>query len=330
MVFYKKRNYKRKRNYRKKGGYKKRYVNKNRLIVPRIPRPLQLKSRSAVQKLVYYNTFHAIPGLSNAPLTQQNFFFRIQLNSPWIFPYQWDQYASSANQILTSNETIVASDSSHNPTATTTSMPGFQDGFDLFSQYSKGIITGTKVTLSAYPTENLTDNQPGLLYAIRHSQRNSGLGLTSTVNELNNLPFRQQKTLTGAMAATSGFGVNNIVGSRIVVNHSPKKFNNVVDLRDNKDFYFSTAALGSHPTEGDYLTIGIMPSINSYSNGGTITARKATNCMIKMRIEQSVLWTEPLENLTNGSGNYSFPRRAATAGVFGALGALAYRRRPYM
>lgn len=314
-----------KRRYNKKRGRKRR-PQKNRLQVARIPRPIQMKSRSATQRLVYYNTFLCDPKLSSSN-TQQNYSFKLFLNSPWIFPYNWDLLArSSNNQVMVSNTPINPAGSNNVISADTTSMPGYNDGFNLAAQYAKGCVVGTKVTIQCTPLQNETDNQPGILYAVKHSQPGSGLGLTSTINDLQKLPFRQQKRISGASAPTSGFTVNNIVGSKIVVRHSPKRFNNVKDLRDNNKLFFQTKggdnSVGSSPDEGDYLTIGLLPQIIDYQVGGSPSPRQTSKTTISLRVEQSILWTEPLENLTEGSGNYSFPR-GAFSGDYARLGAYA-------
>ena len=150
------------RRYRKK----KRVVRKgrNRLAVARVPRPLQLKTRSATQRLVYYNTFICDPKNASGVLgAQQNFCFKIQLNSPWIFPYGWNNKASSSNnQVFVSNQAITAA-LTDGIDANTTAMPGYKDGFNLAAQYAKGCVVGAKVTIQATPLQNESDNQPGLL-----------------------------------------------------------------------------------------------------------------------------------------------------------------------
>lgn len=318
-----------KRRYNKK---KKKVVRKgrNRLNVARIPRPLQLKTRSATQRLVYYNTFICDPKMSSGGTpSQQNFCFKLFLNSPWIFPYGWNNNANSANnQVFVANTAINAA-LTDGIDSSTTAMPGYKDGFNLAAQYAKGCVVGTKVTIQATPLQNENDNQPGLLYAVKHSQASSGLSLTSNVNDLQKLPFRRQRRIMGAAAPTSGFSTNNIVSSKLIIKHSPKRFNNVKDLRDNSNLYFSTSggthSAGVHPSEGDYLTIGLMPQIVDYQVGGSSAPRQTTKCSLSIRVEQTILWTEPLEALTQGTGNYSFPRGAFTGDYARLLGyAAAY------
>ena len=146
---YAKRNY-RKRNYRKR--LRKSPAGKYRGTVARIPRPIPLKHKSVCQKLVYYNTFHAIPALNSTDSSQQNFYFTMALNSPWPFIYNWDAGATQNGKQLVPNNIIIGLDVNSNPTATTTSMPGLKDGYNLFRQYQNGLVIGTKVVISAQPT----------------------------------------------------------------------------------------------------------------------------------------------------------------------------------
>ena len=97
--------------------------------------------------------------------------------------------------------------------------------------------------------------------------------------------------------------------------HSPKYFNNIKDLRDNQELFCRTGAnsVASRPGEGDYLTIGVIPSLNGLDT-------PVTDFCLQIRVEQRLLWTEPLESLTGesaGEGNYSFPW--AALGVASAL-----------
>jgi len=319
--------YKRKRNYRRKPQAKRRNtraVSKYRGTISRIPRALALKPKSVCQKLVYYNSFHAIPSLDQqTPGQQQNFYFTIALNSPWPFIYNWDQGANANNKQLVPNSIIIGLDSNSNPTATTTSMPGLKDGYNLFRQYQNGLVIGTKVILSAQPTgiSGSTQNpeQAGVLYAIRHAKVGFGLNSSSTINDIQKLPFRQMKRIAGPMG--QGDFNNRNTGARITVTHSPKKFNSVSSLRDNERFQFKQATAsytnGQPPEDNDFLTVGIVPQLINFQDGGVDQPRKAPNFKLNMRIEQTILFTEPLENLGEGTGNYSLPWDARQYGGIG-------------
>ena len=97
----------------------------------------------------------------------------------------------------------------------------------------------------------------------------------------------------------------------MTIKHSPKKFNSVYgSVKTNNNLWFQTKssatgtggpAVGKQVSEGDYLTIGVMPSLNSLD-------QQVTKFSLQMRIEQSVILTEPLEDATGGSGNFPLPR----------------------
>lgn len=299
-------------NKKKKDYKKKRNNAKYRRQVATIARPLNVKPRSAVQNVTYYNSFFCKPVI-NANGTvgskQQNYFIVMNLNSLWPFDTGYRSSAQTFGQSCVPNEDI--SPYLTPVTDAMTSMPNVRDGANLFNQYAQCCVVGTKVTLVATPVENELDNQLGYLYTIKHSQPNTALQTTSTINDINKMPYRRMAKLQGAMAPTSGFQVGNITSAKIVVKHSPKKFNNVKDLRDNQVLFNKTGnnTVARKPTEADYLTIGVIPSLNGRDT-------QCTNFGLQIRVEQKLLWTEPLENLAQGSGNYSFPWAAAgTAGL---------------
>jgi hypothetical protein len=146
------------------------------------------------------------------------------------------------------------------------------------------------------------------------------MGNTSTITDLNKMPYRKMAKLQGANVPTSGFQTNNIVGAKLIIKHSPKKFNGVSDIRDNKGLFCTTGSntVASSPNEGDYLTIGVLPALNGRD-------LQVTKFCLQIRIEQRLLWTEPLESLATGAGNYSFPWSASRRNYnrLGAIGAAA-------
>lgn len=320
-------NYKKKRLYAKK---RKNYGKRNRTkgtqryrgTIARIPRPLAIKPKSVCQKLVYYNSFHCIPALNPVSSTQQNWYFTIALNSPWPFIYQWDAGAQANAKQLVANNTITSLDTNANPTALTTAMPGLKDGYNLFHQYQNGLVVGTKVVLSAQPTgrsDSSGAEQSGVLYAVKHAKVSFGLTSDSTINDIQKLPFRKMKRIAGPATPSTMYERNT--GAYITINHSPKKFNNVSSLRDNERFQFKQASgalpNGQAPIDNDFLTIGVVPSLNNFQVAGVSQARKTCDFKLSMRIEQTILFTEPLENLSEGTGNYSLPWDARKYGGIG-------------
>lgn len=305
-----------KRGYKKYKKYGRKRKNNNnsryRGTVARIPRPLAIKPKSVCQKLVYYNTFHCVPALNPTSQAQQNWYFTIALNSPWPFIYQWDQGANANAKQLVANSAITSLDSNANPTALTTSMPGLKDGYNLFHQYQNGLVIGTKVILSAQPTgrdQASASEQSGVLYAIKHAKVSFGLTSDSTINDIQKLPFRKMKRIAGPSTSSTMYERNT--GAYIEIKHSPKKFNSVGSLRDNERFQFKQASgalpNGQAPVDNDFLTVGCVPSIVNFQNAGTTESRKTCNFKLSCRIEQTCLFTEPLENLSEGTGAYSLP-----------------------
>ena len=234
------------------------------------------------------HTLHAIPSLDQqTPAQQQNFYFTMCLNSPWPFIYNWDQGANANGKQLVPNNIIISTDSNGNPTATTTSMPGLKDGYNLFRQYQNGLVVGTKVVITAQPTgisgATTQPEQAGILYAVKHAKVGFGLNSSSNITDINTLPFRQVKRIAGPMG--QGDFNNRNTGACITVNHSPKTFNNVSSLRDNERFQFKQASAsyleGQGPQDSDFLTIGIVPQLVNFQDGGVDQPRKA--CNVKLR-----------------------------------------------
>lgn len=318
-------NYRRKR---KNGKAKVTHLKKYRRPIATIARPLNVKPRSALQNLTYYQSFNCDPQLNSAlgaGLKQQNFSIELALNSLWPFEMNWDAKSNSLGRTSVPNDPITPYQSP--VTDAMTIMPNVKDGVALFQQYNNACVVGTKVTIVATPLTNINDNQMGYLYAIKHSQSQTGLTDTSTITDLNKMPYRKMAKLQGASVPTSGFQTNNIIGAKLVIKHSPKKFNNVSDIRDNKGLFCTTGsnAVASSPSEGDYLTIGVIPALNARD-------LQCTRFCLQIRVEQRVLWTEPLESLATGAGNYSFPwsasrknlNRLGAIGAVGGMSALLY------
>lgn len=308
------RRYAKKRGYKKKRYRKTNHLAKYRRQVATIARPLNVKPRSAVQNVTYYNAFRCQPVLNaNGQVgdKQQNYFIKINLNSIWPFDAGYRTSAQTFGQVCNPNEEIV-------PyvlpvTDNMTTMPNVRDGANLFTQYAECCVVGSKVTLVATPISNTQSVQLGYLYAIKHSQPNTGLDTTSDITDINKMPYRQMAKIQGVDQQTS---TNIGTAAKLVIKHSPKRFNNVKDLRDNPQMMNRTGSniAANKPSEADFLSIGVIPALNGLD-------KQVTDFCLQIRVEQKLLWTEPLENLAGGSGNYSFPwSAAALAGGLYALG----------
>lgn len=309
--------------YRRKRRVRKRYNNKRKMYrrqVATVARPLNVKPKSVYQNVVYYQSFNCNPGLDTslpAGQQQQNYSIQIALNSLWPFENNWNAKATATGQTITPNETITPY--ALPVTDAMTIMPNIKDGWGAFSQYNNACVVGTKVTIVATPLANTADNQLGYLYAIKHSQSSTGLNVSSTISDVNKMPFRQMAKIQGAGVPTSGFQINNVTSAKMVVKHSPRKFNNVADLKDNKDLFnrIGANAVAHSPDEGDYLTIGVIPSLN-------FRDLQCTKFGLQLRIEQRVLFTEPLESLASDSHNYSLPWSATARNTLAAMAAAGY------
>lgn len=293
---------------------------KYRRQVASVARPLNVKPKSVYQNVVYYQSFNCNPGLDTTlpgGQQQQNYSIQIALNSLWPFENNWNAKATATGQSITPNEAIVPY--ALPVTDAMTIMPNIKDGWGAFSQYNNACVVGTKVTIVASPLANTADNQLGYLYAIKHSQSNTGLATTSTITDVNKMPFRKMAKIQGAGVPTSGFQTNNVTSAKLVVKHSPKKFNNVADLKDNKDLFcrIGNNSVAHSPDEGDYLTIGVIPALN-------FRDLQASKFGLQLRIEQRVLFTEPLESLASSSHNYSLPWAATARNTLAAMAAAGY------
>lgn len=306
---YKRRIVRRRKRYRKRAPYRK--------AIARIPRPLNVKARSALQHVTYYNSFFCDPALDGStPAAQQNWAIKLQLNSPWLFNDGWDILATNTNQRLLPNQAITPVAANGNPIiGTTTCMPGVADGSKTILKYAQGVVIGTKYTLVATPVSSGDDSDPrsqaGLFYAIKHSQKSSGLTASSDINTINAMPFRQAKQIASATAGTasnSNTRASQQIASRITGGYNPKKFNNLSDIRDNNQFNF-TGGSGTlnQPSEGDFLTIGIVPMLKTFPGSNNANQAQAPRFRLDMKIQQTILYTEPLEETSTLQGNYSYP-----------------------
>lgn len=301
---------------RRRRGAGKKY----RRQVATVARPLNVKPKSVYQNVVYYQSFNCNPGLDTTlpgGQQQQNYSIQIALNSLWPFENNWNNVATGTGQTIVPNETITPY--ALPVTDAMTIMPNIKDGWQAFTQYNNACVVGTKVTIVGTPLQNTADNQLGYLYAIKHSQSSTGLSVSSNISDINKMPFRKMAKIQGAGVPTSGFQVNNVTSAKMVVKHSPRKFNNVADIKDNKDLFcrIGANAVAHSPDEGDYLTIGVIPSLN-------FRDLQVTKFNLQLRIEQRVLFTEPLESLGSTSHNYSLPWAASTRNTLAAMAGAAY------
>jgi hypothetical protein len=305
-----KRTFKRRRPIRRRRVYPSKGRFRNRTA--RIIRQPTLKPKSAVQKLVYYNTFFA-NNVLDANGAQQMLMFSMQLNSIYPFGANWN--AELGTNVLNPNTAITGYGSTQ-----ATTLPGFADGYSLKNQYAKYLITGTKTTITANPMVDTTNvSNPAVLFAVKHTQNTPGLNAASKYSALQKLPNRFMKNIRQVGAYTSG------VGGKLEIRHSVRKFNSKVDLEDCSNYIGNTGGNtgdADNPANLDRLTIGIVGKCDNPD-----TPLLAGKFCVNVKHEVFIRFSEMLEAGAVG-GNYSFPKAAGTfkksLGTYGAAIAGAY------
>ena len=261
-----------------------------------------MQPKSAVQTLVYYNTFRCTPALAEDG-TQQVFGFKFHLNSPWLFGPNWNALATNGAQELTPNDPIQPLEVAGHPFENTTIIPGMRNqGGDPYSKYANGVITGSKTTFSASPitSSGVDQLQLGYLVTRKHSNVND-IPSTADITEIKKYPFIQMRKL---MAGSNVTNNGTHIEARCTVTHSPKRFNNIKDYRDNPQLSFKTNssvvdAVGVIPAEKDVLSVYVVPALNDYVPSGQTARAKATDFMLVMKHEVHILWTEPTTDVSN-------------------------------
>ncbi|AXQ65527.1 MAG: hypothetical protein [Circular genetic element sp.] len=281
------------RRYRKKA----RGAPKNRMYRPNakfrlankveLLRPVTLKPKSQIKKLVYYNMAeirnHLISGVQNSQ------FMTLYLNSLW--PLQTDVYARQGSNTWNWNTDFISHPNS-SPVISGTSFPGLFEGpHQIGNQYQNYTVIGTKITLTATPTTGGDDSSMSGLFSVVQTQANT-LSNSSTINDLYNLPYVQIRKIEGGSVNAGLTG--NTKSASIVMKYSPKRYNNIKDLRDNSQFQGHVSlggATGTHPAEIDRISFGITNLVVN-----PVTNKECVPIVLQLKIEQTVLFTEPFSN----------------------------------
>lgn len=276
-----------------------------------------LKPKSVMVRFQYYQTMEVLNQLIG---TQQNAqFITLNLNSPWIL--NDNTYSNQGSNIWSFNTPTTVHTNGSNVDLGTSYPGAFQGQGSPGYGYQNAGVVGTKVTISASPLQNTGGGTgltgPTALFAVIQSQPNATFTQNSKIEDMYNTPYCQVKKLVGVN------NVNGLNGSsksaKIVVKYSPKRFNNIKDLRDNKSYFatmVSTAGnvTGNHPGEKDRLSFGL---VNVLSD--PITKQPCCQTMIQIKMEATVLFTEPFENdnLANPvpAGQQSIGTQAGNAGT---------------
>ena len=265
-----------------------RLANKIEII-----RPITLKPKSIMKKFIYYNRAEVINQTQSDSQNCQ--FFGLRLNSPWI-------WAQDVNSDVGTNSwrwnNVITAHVNGNGSDTGTSFPGmFNYIHSPGNGYQNACIVGGKMTIQATPLyqPNLGSGSPTALFAQVTTQP-STLTETSTIDDLYLDPFTSLKRVNGG-GTNNGDLNGNTKSAKIVINYSPKKYNNIKDIRDNKNFFSHVNAVngaGTHPSEGDYVTFGLC---NILTNG--TTQRKCVPVMLELKYTVTVLFTESIDNDQN-------------------------------
>ena len=287
---------------------KMRLSNKVEII-----RPITMKPKSAMKKFIYYNTAEVRNGLIGGVQTCQ--FQTNYLNSLWFL--REDTYADNGSNVWNWNKAMSTHVNGNSP-QTGTSFPGScesQTGFAL--GYQNHCVVGAKVTVTAAPIEigNVNGGSPGALFAIVQTQA-SDLTDGTKIDDLYSKPFVQMKKIEGG-AITGGQLTGNSKQAKITLHYSPKRFNNIKDIRDNDQFFGKINAArteGTHPGELDRVSFGVVPMMSNQD-----TPNPVTPIMLQYKHEVTVLFTEP----HNQSNEYpAMPIVDMVGGVVQQLAAL--------
>ncbi|AXQ65719.1 MAG: putative capsid protein [Circoviridae sp.] len=278
----------------------------------RVTRVTQVRTQrpiSSIQKVIYYNTFKCSPKLDSTTGNQQLWGFKILLNNPWPFVGSWNELATTQGSTLVPNDPITTLNAtSGQPSSSTTAIPGvLTDGF-AYEKYANGCIVGTKTTVNASAITNDTTDAPQLAYLVtrKHSNVND-LPASTNISDLKKYPYLQMRKLNGGLLNTKQ------IDARLTVTHSPKNFNNIKDYRDNPGLSFKTdgveaTEIGHTVGEKDFLSVYVVPALNDYTPAGSSVKSKATDFMLTLRHEATILWTEPKTSVGQNPENFAYPK----------------------
>lgn len=269
--------------YRPNAKY--RLANKVELL-----RPVTLKPKSVVKKLIMYNTAEIRNQLIGGVQNSQH--MTLYLNSLW--PLQSDLYARQGTNTWNWNQAFTVHVDA-DPVGSGTSYSGvFTNPESVGLQYQNFCILGTKVTLTATPIEfaNAIGGSPTGLFSVVQTQPNN-LTNTTNINDIYTLPYAQVRKIEGGTMTTGALN-GNTKSASIVLKYSPKRYNNIVDLKDNKEFkgHINVGGTqGKHPSEVDRITFGL---VNLMVN--PTVPNVCCPVMLQMKIETTCLFTEPFSS----------------------------------
>lgn len=254
-------------------------------------RSITLKPTSVMKKFVFYNTAEVTNHLS-AGGNHQCQFVQMFLNSPWMLAS--NVYANQGGNTWNWNKSM----NGHNdddPLSTGTSFPGlFEYGSSVGRSYQNLTVVGSKVTITATPIidANVGPKCITALFANVDSQ-GSNLDGDSTIDDLYALPYTQIRKVTGAQS-NNGDLSGNTKSASIVLKYSPKRFNNIKDIRDNSTFHALlnlAQGTGRLPPERDRVCFGVVPVITNPTS-----KKECVKILLQYKHEATILFTEPFNN----------------------------------
>jgi hypothetical protein len=279
-------------------------------------RPISLKPKSVIKRFVYFNKAHVVNRLDTTanPSAQQTQFYRVNLNSPWLF--NSNAFAQEGNSGGTqtmpgcrwdwNKPVVVRTKGMVAPNKFGTSMPGVfnPDGGQpsnavssyVGDNYKNAYVIGCKWTIQFTPLASVDNesNDPTAAFAIIETDQ-SIMNSQTKIDDLYNRPYTQVRKL--AVGSNYNGQKNGATQPcRIVVKYSPKRMNNIKDLRDNAQFinHLSTTEstpVADLPSERDSLCFGIVPTLTNKQ-----TKNKLVNHYVEVKCEQTILFTEPTSN----------------------------------
>lgn len=287
---YKKRNYK-KRNYKKKYQPKQNNYSGGTRQTIQLLRPVSLKPKSCLKKVIFYNTAEVKNTLIGGQQNAQ--FISMYLNSPWL--QASNLYAAQGTNLW--NWNVAHSNHSNGTNVQTgTAYPNLFGQNEIGTQYQDLCIVGTKITLTATPLAAHAVCGPTAFFAQINSQ-STDLTSSSKIEDLYAMPNTTLRKVSGNQSGASV--LTSPKSCKIVLKYSPKRFNNIKDIRDNASFFAHVnqpgiTASGSHPAELDRVTFGL---VNTLSNPSV--AKPACPVMVQMKMEAIILFSEPFTSRNN-------------------------------
>lgn len=281
-----KRKYNKKKKYQPKGN-NNRFTGKMRLANKvELLRPISMKPKSCLKKVIFYNTAEVINTLIGG--TQNCQFNSFYLNSPWF--QASSLYAAQGTNQWNWNTAHTTHSTGGNVQAGTR-YPNLFGENELGTQYQDLCIVGTKCTLTATPIASTQICGPTAFFAQINSQA-TDLTSTSKLEDLYSAPNTTIKKISGNQSGASILGGNSKSAS-IILKYSPKKYNNIKDIRDNSNYFAHVnqpgiTASGSHPAELDRITFGL---VNTLSNPST--PKQCCPIMLQVKMEAVILFSEP-------------------------------------